>query len=406
MRTIYTLFMAPSLRTLQGQNLSDARIEAHTMTVSLFESLMTGLEHALGHVPKLESVNPPLWEFGHVAWFNEYWTMRNQHRARGVLASGGGHQTSDSGLVDGIFNSAVLAHSKRWDLPELTQGLITKGLEVSHEATLKALTQDTQAGLDPYFHRLSLAHELMHAEAFRMTGVNLGLALPGRQLTDLFNAPSISEGRLTVAAQSIYQEPDTRSFWFDNEGGRARFHVETCEIDLHPVTHGQYWGFVSEGGYEDARLWSEDGWVWRQTHNASGPKQLMHDGQHLRRQWQGEWVIIPEQTPMMLVCAHEAEAWCKWSGRRLPTEGEWLAGARAGIQWGRVWEWTSDPFLPFEGFSSHPYREYSAPWFGDHRVLKGCSWITNPLLKDARFRNFYKPYRTDVFAGFRSVKAV
>jgi iron(II)-dependent oxidoreductase len=69
---------------------------------------------------------------------------------------------------------------------------------------------------------------------------------------------------------------------------------------------------------------------------------------------------------------------------------------------GNVWEWTADAFLPYPGFVPDPYREYSAPWFGDHRVLRGGCWATRGRLLRTTWRNFYRPDRRDVFAGFRT----
>ena len=83
------------------------------------------------------------------------------------------------------------------------------------------------------------------------------------------------------------------------------------------------------------------------------------------------------------------------------TRGEHLDHARRAVAaaqachglplLGNVWEWTSTPFLPFPGFAAGAYAEYSAPWFGDHRVLRGGSWATRARLVHAAFRNFYVP---------------
>jgi iron(II)-dependent oxidoreductase len=67
-----------------------------------------------------------------------------------------------------------------------------------------------------------------------------------------------------------------------------------------------------------------------------------------------------------------------------------------------VWEWTRDDFLPYPGFSVGPYEEYSEPWFGTRKVLRGGCWVTRSRMMRNTYRNFYEPDRRDVWAGFRT----
>ena len=76
-----------------------------------------------------------------------------------------------------------------------------------------------------------------------------------------------------------------------------------------------------------------------------------------------------------------------------------------GLRWGQVWEWTASTFRPYPGFSPGPWRGYSQPCFGTHKVLRGASAATRARMRDARFRNFALPERDDHFAGFRSCAA-
>jgi gamma-glutamyl hercynylcysteine S-oxide synthase len=96
----------------------------------------------------------------------------------------------------------------------------------------------------------------------------------------------------------------------------------------------------------------------------------------------------------------------------LPTEVEWEVAASAlntdesanKFRWGEVWEWTASAFAPYPGFEAHPYQDYSAPWFGSRQVLRGACFATQPMMKNAKYRNYFTPDRTDIYAGFRTCR--
>jgi formylglycine-generating enzyme required for sulfatase activity len=110
--------------------------------------------------------------------------------------------------------------------------------------------------------------------------------------------------------------------------------------------------------------------------------------------------------PAVHVSWYEADAWCRWAGRRLPGEAEWEAaahqGASRGFRWGEVHEWTATTFRPYPGFAPGPWRDYSLPAFAGHKVLRGASFATRPALRSARLRGFAPTARDDGFFGFRS----
>ena len=118
-----------------------------------------------------------------------------------------------------------------------------------------------------------------------------------------------------------------------------------------------------------------------------------------------QFIDLDPALPACHLTQHEALAWCAWAGRRLPTEAEWEAAALQrpeAFRWGDVWEWTASAFAPYPGFTPHPYRDYSAPWFDGRPVLRGASFMTQPRLKHPRYRNYFPAHRNDVPAGFRS----
>ena len=145
-------------------------------------------------------------------------------------------------------------------------------------------------------------------------------------------------------------------------------------------------------GDDDCRSCTLDGKRWRRV------------DREWQERWFGRWQPLDPAATAVHVNAWEAEAYCRWAGRRLPSAAEWEYAAREPrFHWGKsVWEWTADPFLPYPGFVAGPYADYSRPWFGDHRELRGGSFASHERLHSPRYRNFFTPERADVFAGFRS----
>jgi iron(II)-dependent oxidoreductase len=171
----------------------------------------------------------------------------------------------------------------------------------------------------------------------------------------------------------------------------------------------------------------------------------------------GEWRPLRDDEPVQHVCFHEAEAFARWAGARLPTEAEWEVaatiapdGTKRRWPWGDapptaqhanlgqrhdgpaevgaypaganpwgvlglvgdVWEWTSSTFAPHPGFEAFPYAEYSEVFFGagdgddGYRVLRGGSWAADPLAVRGTFRNWDHPIRRQIFCGFRLARSV
>jgi ergothioneine biosynthesis protein EgtB len=200
-------------------------------------------------------------------------------------------------------------------------------------------------------------------------------------------------------------------FAFDNELGCHEVELAPFAIARAPVTWAQLLDFVEAGGYDDERLWTPQGWAWRRRHSAGRPRHLAQEDGRWQRTAFGQERELARDEPALHLTQHEALAWCRWAGRRLPTEAEWecaaiLAAANGEtFDWGEVWEWTSSPFEPYPGFEPHPYRDYSRPWFDGRPVLRGASFATWPALRHPRYRNYFPPDRNDLFAGFRTCAA-
>ena len=388
-----------AVRTAGPAALAQALQSTRARTLGLMQAWQDVLPDL--SVPPLSGMNPPLWEWGHIAWFQEWWTVRNRQRHWGTRSASSGDLFEASLLpqADAFYNSSEVAHDSRWALalPELqqTRAYMAQVLQRSLDH-LQALQDIPPAASDEalYFWRLVLQHEDMHNEASVYMAQDLGLALPPALCwrEPAFGAAVAQEkpvgrsGGILVPAQVYTLGHAGPGFAFDNECQAHPKALDAFEIDAIAVTWARYLPFVQATGH------------------ALPPHVRLVQGV-----WQvqrfGQWQALDPQAPAVHLNALDAQAWCEWACRRLPTEAEWeCAAQQPGFVWGQVWEWTASDFVPYPGFEVHPYRDYSAPWWHHHRVLRGACAATSAHVVDVRYRNFFVPQRRDIFAGFRSVK--
>jgi iron(II)-dependent oxidoreductase len=420
-------------RVLQ-QMLLDARSRTLMLASDLTGSQLLG--------PRLKIVNPPLWEIGHLAWFQERWCLRQTDHGTELLAS----IYSDA---DRLYDSSTVAHDIRWDLPLPSLEATLDYLSTVLDRVLERLAR-TPTGSWLYFAQLAALHEEMHCEAFTYTRQTLGYPRPPAEAGPPPIGEPSSEGDVAIPGGTFMlgATPDA-DFVFDNEKWAHPVRVEPFSIAKTCATNGEFMAFVEDAGYARRELWSPEGWKWRVDACALQPVYWRKSDGCWHVRVYDEWQPISLHAALMHVNAYEADAYCRWARRRLPSEAEWEYAAsveghslsqkrcypwgneppdcgqanlygscehavdvaafpRGDSAWGcrqmigNVWEWTADTFTPYPGFAADPYRDYSEPWFGDHTVLRGGCFATRAHLIRNTWRNFYTADRRDVFAGFRT----
>jgi iron(II)-dependent oxidoreductase len=387
----------------------------------------------------LAIVNPPLWEIGHVAWFQEWWCLRD----------GASRTPADSMLAgaDRLYDSAKVAHDTRWSLPlPAIEATRAYAKEVLEKVIVRLRRMPEDAGLQ-YFVQLAIFHEDMHAEAFHYTRQTLGYPdpYPAPATPSASSRAPRGDVELPGGAFELGAFPGS-GFVFDNEKWAHPVQIEPFRIARDAVSNGEFLEFVEAGGYRRREWWSEEGWAWRTGAGAQAPRYWVREGNAWLQRRFDRVAPLAAGHPVIHVNWHEAQAYCRFAGRRLPTEAEWeyaaawseRDGEKHRYPWGNAaptpdhanldsgapvavdaygegdsacgcrqmigntWEWTESSFDPYPGFEIDPYREYSQPWFGTHKVLRGASFATARRLVRNTFRNFYTPDRSDIFAGFRT----
>ena len=429
-----------TLPTATRAELADVLTRRRDRTWSLVDPL--GDEDV--HRQIVDFLSPLVWDVGHVGNFEELWLLRKLD----------GRDPHDAAL-DQVYNPFENPRWTRSELATLDRPEAEIYLrEVRHEvlALLDRLDADDPLVADGYVHRMIAQHESQHQETI-LQALDLSPSgpYPPAAPTPATHAPHVDdEARVRFPGGEVVIGTDDLRWTYDNERPRVRRRIEPFDMDVHPVTNRRYLAFLADGGYDRDEWWSERGREWLAEHGHRAPQGWRCvDGDWTVRRFGWELPLDPHE-PVQHVTFFEAEAFAAWAGARLPTEFEWEAAATHDpatgasprhpwgdgdptpalanvglVHWGPrpvgsypagaspigvqgmvgdVYEWTTSPFAPYEGFTAFPYPEYSEVFFGgDWRVLRGSSWAIAATMARATYRNWDHPYRRQIFAGIRLV---
>jgi iron(II)-dependent oxidoreductase len=398
-------------------------------TLDLFDAI----DPELAHEPPDALMSPPVWDLGHIAAYEELWLVRR-------LVGGDPRHPE----LDAAYDAFETPRAVRGDIELLDEAGCRAFLDDVRARALDALDSVDISPMGPalsahgFVFEMVAQHEAQHTETM-LQGLKMlpqGDYVPPRRRQDeaarAGSSDRVASSAIEVPAGEHVIGTDDAAASLDCERPAHRVQLDAFRIARRPVTNGEWADFIADGGYEDDSVWDEAGASWRAETQATCPAYWERDGSGgwLERDYDRLQPLDPDR-PVCHVSAHEADAFARWAGGRLPREVEWEAAARhvcaekapgsldqldfepapcdangssAGVEQmiGGVWEWTASGFDGYLGFQPFPYAEYAQVFFGGpYRVLRGGSWATQPHAARATFRNWDLPQRRQIFSGLR-----
>lgn len=384
---------AQAMRHADRDLLSLALMHARNRTLAWLAALEPhAARHAGGELPAW-------WLAGRAGWWQERWIARNVQRARGMAADATQPPLASIELrADGWWSQPPLGGDTDAPTPNAVRTYLADTLDATLELLSNAAPDDDAL----HWFRAAVFEEdalvirfAALAQARRVGGRDVLALLPERVLRPVRPPIWFPAQRWRLGSErGGFVPPDER--WAHDEA------VPEFEIDAQPVTWQQFAEFVEDGGYDEPRFWSDEGRAWLQREPRRTPRDVEQMRQGVLLQRFGQLVRAPAGEPASMLTWHEADAWCRWAGRRLPTEIEWelaaSVGASRGFTWGDVPEWTAGRARAWPGGAAPAAQDGS-------RVQRGLAWFEPRRLAWAKARRFAPGDDDAGFAGFRSCAA-
>jgi ergothioneine biosynthesis protein EgtB len=362
-------------------------------------------------VQSMPDVSPTKWHRAHTTWFFETFVLQR---------FAAGYCPFDETFAY-LFNSYYEAVGPRHLRAD--RGLVTRP-GIAEVAKYRSFV-DTEmgdfiyCGLPPSVDalvELGLHHEQQHQELVVMDIHHVLSCNPYRPVYGAlpWKASGAGDsGWAEVEGGVVEVGHDGGGFAFDNEGPRHKVFVEPFRIGTGLVTNRQWMEFVADGGYARPELWMSEGWATVQAQGWSAPAYWFDD--------EGEWRVhdldlvgpVDPGGAVEHVSWYEADAFARWAGARLPTEGEWEVAAPgpddagAAGWYGAVWQWTASAYTPYPGFApaAGAVGEYNGKFMVNQQVLRGSCRATPPGHARRTYRNFFPPSARWAFSGLRLATA-
>ncbi len=395
-------------------------------------ALTAGLTAEDQQVQSMPDVSPTKWHLAHMAWFFETFLL---------IPRLSGYQPFDP-QFGYLFNSYYEAVGERWPRPE--RGLLSRPssdrilayrahVDASMADLIASAADDDWTEIEPVLE-LGLHHEQQHQELILMDikhVFSLNPLAPAYLASEAWAkeaAPAALLDWIAFDGGLVRTGHDGAGFAFDNESPRHKTWLDPFVLADRLSTCGEYLAFIQDGGYARPEPWLSDGWAAVQREGWQAPLYWREqDGERLIFTLHGLRPLDPAE-PVSHLSFYEADAFARWSGRRLPTEGEWEIAAVAAIaaqplelasgafhprpplpisglrqMAGELWQWTASPYAPYPRYRppEGPIGEYNGKFMSSQMVLRGGAAVTPPGHTRPTYRNFFPPHARWAFSGVR-----